>query len=112
MNKNIILIVGASSDIGLDLIKNIDEDALILAHYNSSTKDLLELVDKIDNELVMIKANLSIEDEILSLIDGIENNYGIPNKIIHLAAPKFERSPQWKLSDGALPADRRNHYRS
>ena len=90
MNKNIILIVGASSDIGLDLIKNIDEDALILAHYNSSNKALLELVDKINNELVTIKANLSIEDEILSMIDGIENNYGTPNKIIHLAAPKFE----------------------
>ena len=41
MSKDIILIIGASSDIGIDLIKNIDEDALILAHYNSSNKGLV-----------------------------------------------------------------------
>jgi len=90
MSKDIILIIGASSDIGIDLIKNIDKDSLILAHYNSSNKGLSELSDKIDNELVMIHADLSVEVETISMIDGIENKYGIPNKIIHLAAPKFE----------------------
>lgn len=90
MSKNTILIIGASSDIGLDLIKNISDDALILAHYNSSNKDLLELSNKIDNELIIIQADLSNEDEIVSMLDNIENQYGIPNKIIHLAAPKFE----------------------
>ena len=90
MSNNIILIIGASSDIGINLIKNIDEEALILAHYNNSNQKLLELLDKIENKIVMLKANLSKEDEIISMIDDIENKYGIPNKIIHLAAPKFE----------------------
>ena len=101
MNKNIILIIGASSDIGIDLIKNIDEEALILAHYNSSDKKLSELSNKIDNELVMIKADLSKEDETISMIESIENKYGVPNKIIHLAAPKFEniRFKDIKLDD-------------
>ena len=89
MSKNIILIIGASSDIGIDLINNIDEAALILAHYNSSNKRLLKLSDKIDNELVMIQADLSIEDETRLMIEDIEKTYGVPNKIIHLAAPKF-----------------------
>jgi len=90
MNKNIILILGASSDIGLDLIRNIDEDCLILAHYNSSNKNLLEVSDKINNEVVLLKADLSLENDILSMIDHIEEKYGIPNKIIHLAASRFE----------------------
>ena len=90
MNKDVILIIGASSDIGIDLIKNIDEEALILAHYNSYSKGLLELSNKIKNELVMIKADLSIEDETKSMLEEIENKHGTPNKIIHLAAPKFE----------------------
>lgn len=90
MSKDIIFIIGASSDIGLDLIENINENSLILAHYNSSNKNLLELSNRIDNELVMIQANLSDEDELISMLDNIENKYGIPNKIIHLAAPKFE----------------------
>jgi len=36
MSKDIILIIGASSDIGLNLIKNVSDEALIIAHYNSS----------------------------------------------------------------------------
>tara|TARA_B110000008_G_scaffold91493_1_gene93676 strand:- start:279 stop:1010 length:732 start_codon:yes stop_codon:yes gene_type:complete len=101
MSKDIVLIIGASSDIGIDLIQNFDEDALLIAHYNSSNKSLIELSNKIDNELVMIKADLSREDEILSMIEDIENNHGIPNKIIHLAAPKFKniRFKDIKLDD-------------
>ena len=90
MSKDIILIIGASSDIGLNLIKNIDEDALILAHYNSSNRKLLELSKNINNELVTLKADLSKEDEINKLLDVIESDYGIPNKIIHLASNKVE----------------------
>ena len=88
--NNIILIIGASSDIGLDLIKSIDEECLILAHYNSSDEKLLELSKSINNKIIMLKADLSSEDDILSMLNSIEENYGIPNKIIHLAAPKFE----------------------
>lgn len=88
--NNIILIIGASSDIGLDLIKNIDEECLILAHYNNSDKSLLDLVHKMKNKLVMLKADLSSEEEITQFLDNIEMNYGLPNKIIHLAAPKLE----------------------
>ena len=42
--NNIILIIGASSDIGLNLIKNIDEECLILAHFNHSDKELLKII--------------------------------------------------------------------
>ena len=74
---------------------------MILAHYNSSDKKLSELSNKIDNELVMIKADLSMKDETISMIESIENKYGVPNKIIHLAAPKFEniRFKDIKLDD-------------
>ena len=90
MSKDIILIIGASSDIGLNLIKNIGDEALIIAHYNSSNEKLLELSKNINNELVTLKADLSKEDEINKLLDVIESDYGIPNKIIHLAANKVE----------------------
>ena len=90
MSKDIILIIGASSDIGLNLIKNISDEALIIAHYNSSNEKLLELSKKINNKLVALKADLSKEDEINKLLDVIEFDYGVPNKIIHLAANKVE----------------------
>lgn len=90
MSKNIILIIGASSDIGLNLIENISEEALIIAHYNSSDEKLLELSKNINNELVTLKADLSKEQEVSDFIETVELNHGVPNKIIHLAAPKFE----------------------
>ena len=61
-NCNALVVPG----IIVDLIKNIDSNALLLAHYNSSNKELQELSNKIDNELVMVKADLSLEDEIIS----------------------------------------------
>ena len=90
MSKDIILIIGASSDIGLNLIKNISDEALIIAHYNSSNGKLLELSENINNELVTLKADLSKEEETNKLISSIEKNYGTPNKIIHLAATRVE----------------------
>ena len=90
MSKDIILIIGASSDIGLEFIESVSDDALIIAHYNSSNQKLLELSKNVTNELVTLKADLSKEEEINGLLDVIESAYGIPSKIIHLAAPKFE----------------------
>ena len=88
MNNN-ILIVGASSDIGIGLIKSIKEESLIIAHYNSCDKKLLELENKIPNKLVTARADLSSENDTQKLLDTVESLYGIPNKIVHLAAPKF-----------------------
>ena len=88
--NNIIFIIGASSDIGLDLIKSIKEEALILAHYNSNKDELLQLSTKLTNKVIPIQADLSSESDITKLLNTIENEYGIPNKIVHLAAPKFE----------------------
>jgi 3-oxoacyl-[acyl-carrier protein] reductase len=90
LSKNIILIIGASSDIGLNLIENIRDDALIIAHYNSSDEKLLELSKKINNEMVILKADLSKEQVVSDFIETVELSHGVPNKIVHLAAPKFE----------------------
>ena len=90
MNNNIVLIIGASSDIGLNLISNIRGDALIIAHYNRSNEKLLELSKIINNELVTLKADLSKEHQVMGLLEKIEINYGIPNKIVHLAANTVE----------------------
>ena len=46
--------------------------------------------ENINNELVTLKADLSKEDEINKLLDTVESDYGIPNKIVHLAAVRVE----------------------
>jgi len=90
MSKNIILIIGASSDVGIDLIRSITEDALIIAHYNNSSHQILELSNTTAKEIVTVRADLSDENEIYNFLDIIESQYGVPNKIVHLAASKVE----------------------
>jgi 3-oxoacyl-[acyl-carrier protein] reductase len=82
---NSILIIGASSDIGIELIKNIDKDCLIIAHYNSSYGELKRLKSQ-NNNIIPIKANLMIESELNNLIEKVVKKIGVPEKIVHLAA--------------------------
>ena len=49
--NNIIFITGASSDIGVALIKSLTEKCVIIAHYNSNKKRLLELQKKNENKI-------------------------------------------------------------
>lgn len=99
MSKDIILIIGASSDIGIDLIENLDEDMLILAHYNTSSENLIKISSQIKNTLIPLQADLSDENEIKLFLDKIETLYGIPNKIVHLAANRVKnirfKDVQW-----------------
>lgn len=97
--NNILFIVGASSEIGLELIKNIDEECLIIAHYNSSDQQLLALSKDIPNKMVLHKADLAREIDIIEMLDTIENDYGVPSKIVLLAATRVEhrrfKDVQW-----------------
>lgn len=88
MTKELILILGASSDVGIDLIKKMTDDCVILAHYNQSKTELERLQATLSQELVLIQADLSQEAELLSMLQHIEDHYGTPNKIVHLAATR------------------------
>ena len=98
--NNIIFITGASSDIGVALIESIIEKCIIVAHYNNNNKRLLELQRTTKNKIFTVKADFSSEKSIFKMLDKIENEIGIPNKIIHLAASKFEnirfKDVNWK----------------
>ena len=100
MNNEVILITGASSDIGCELIRqltlNIDltKDSLtLLAHVNSGAEKLETL--KLDNEclarhLEIYQADLNSESELLRMVESISKKHGYPTQIVHLAAAKLE----------------------
>lgn len=49
MNRKQVLILGGSSDIGIEIIKiYLQNNFLILAHYNKGTKKFFDLVKKIE----------------------------------------------------------------
>ncbi len=84
MNKdNTILILGASSSIGQQLIKTKElEGSKIIAHYNSRE------IEK-TKRIFPIKADLQKENDVIRLIEQIKNNDLLPNKIIHIASDKL-----------------------
>lgn len=84
------LVIGASSDVGLHLIKNMDEGNRILAHYNKSDSALKLLAETCSADISLLQADLSCEAEILAMLDRIEVDYGTPDKIVFLAAGTIE----------------------
>ena len=86
--NNIILITGASSDTGIELIKSLNEKHIIIAHYNNNKKRLLEVQKKSKNKIILVNADFSSQNSVIEMIDKIEYEIGVPNKIVHLASPK------------------------
>lgn len=87
--SKLIVITGATSDIGMDLMRNIKEECTILAHYSSNREKLARLQKEVTARIVPVAADFSKEEDVNAFIAAIES-HGVPYCIIHLAAPKFE----------------------
>ena len=91
MSKNHILIVGASSSIGCEIIRQIsDDNTIILAHYRSGKSRLDALQAEVAARIIPIQADLSLEVGIDFLVESVASNCDFPSKIIFIAAPGFE----------------------
>ncbi len=89
-DKKILLVTGASSELGIEIIKQLyDEYYLILAHYNESFQQLVELEKNNKNKLLLFQADFSCQDSVKKLANDIINSGICPDHIIHLSAPKF-----------------------
>lgn len=89
----VFLILGASSDIGCELINQLNQEyrnALFLAHYRSSDMNINKIQIFNGNEIVSIKANLADDSDVKMLIKKVGEEYGTPTHIVHLPAVKFE----------------------
>lgn len=88
---NILLVTGASSEIGTQLIKKIYKQYdLIYAHYYHMNDDLQALIDNVKSEvkIIPLQADFSSEESVISLIEKINKEGKTPNSIVHLPAPK------------------------
>ena len=88
-NNKILLVTGASSDLGSKLIrdtyKNYDK---IWAHYNSSADIVNGLKEELGNIICPIQADFSSSDSTLRMIEEIKKSGEFPNHIVHFSAPK------------------------
>ena len=94
---NNILITGASSDIGCELMRHLDNKNLtIYAHFNKSIKIIDALQKELYSTIVPLQADLSTSNQVQNLIKEIEA-CDIEN-IVHIASPDFENIRFRKLN--------------
>jgi 3-oxoacyl-[acyl-carrier protein] reductase len=111
-----ILILGASSDVGLALIKSIHEDYnVIVAHYSSNEDQLQKLRDEIGDKLRIMRADFNSEQDTEQFVAQIENDQLTPTHIVHLPAAKvrhinFHKS-NWEHVNSDLNISLRSIYK-
>src|ERR1035441_7938302 len=87
-DKTYLLLVGASSAIGCEVIRHVsDENVVVLAHYRSGLDRLMSVQEKIPSQMIPIPADLSSEEGVEMLVKSVEEHCDAPQKIVFLAAP-------------------------
>ena len=88
-NEKILLVTGASSDVGSTLIKNVGKNyKKILAHYNSSYEIIENLQNELGSVIVPIQADFSSRESTQDFINKIKNAGDYPDHVVHLSAQK------------------------
>jgi len=91
MDNKTILIIGASSELGLEFIRaNHEKYDKIISHYFSNDADLLSIKNDIGEKIVPIQGDLSNISSIQEFIDNIAKISDDIQNILHLPAPKYK----------------------
>ena len=65
----------------------------------------MRAISKSKRNLKLLQANLGEESSVRELIKTIDSSYGVPTKIVHLAAPKFQLIKSRELSWETIQAE-------
>ena len=88
-DDRILLVTGASSDVGAELIKRVhDNYGTIWAHYNRSADAVEELKQIYGDKISPIQADFSSLEGTKALIDRISSTGKYPDHVVHLSAQK------------------------
>lgn len=116
MNPDLVLVTGASSDIGLALIRILASTGAqhrILAHYYSSEDRVRKLRDEMaPDSLIPLQADLSSEGSVKELAERIQGEFGTPNRMVHLPALKLQYERFTKIKWDRLEEDLNIQVRS
>lgn len=88
--KKILLILGASSDLGCELIRCIAKNYdLVLGHYRHMNSRLEELQQEYRTRLQLLQADFMDRGSVDNMIAAIKEKEWIPVHIVHFSAQKF-----------------------
>lgn len=113
MENKVYLITGASSDIGIAFLKNLEETlkkegqrAVVFAHYGKSADRLLGLQNETEAlQLFPVQADLSEPEDVERLIKEVKEKGECPDYILHLPAAKLHYAKLKQLSVEEMQTD-------
>lgn len=98
-DKLVLMVTGASSDIGMKLIEQVEERyTLILAHYTHMNEKLEALKARLGDKLELIQADFTDESSITGLVEELQQKDRIVDHFVHLAADRVRLIPYRKLT--------------
>lgn len=104
VNK-ILLVTGASSDIGIEIIKNTCQNySKIIAHYNTRPGELEQIKEELGGKVCLLKSDFSDEGSIKDFITKV-SDIGCPHHIVHLSASKYRLNNFTKLDNKDFKKD-------
>ena len=90
MNKIYVLVIGASSAIGCEIIRQISGGhTVIFAHYRQGKDRIEELHSEVTSTIIPIQADLSHQNDIDVLIETVASTCNVLQQIIFIAAPSL-----------------------
>jgi 3-oxoacyl-[acyl-carrier protein] reductase len=105
---SVILVTGASSDIGLTLIRRLlalPERPTILAHSFRGAAKIEVLEAEFGDRIVPLQADFSSTESVLAMADKIASTHGTPMSIVHLPALRLVYERFTKLKWDQLEQD-------
>lgn len=113
MNNKILLVTGASSDIGKELINRVKNNFdYIIAHHNGDFDNLLELKEELKDRLILIEGNFKDLTATYKFVEEIKNIDKIPTHIVHLPSGSFQTIKFSKLTWDKFESDFNIAFRS
>ncbi len=106
MSEKILLVTGASSDIGTELINQVAKDYdCIIAHHIGDNEKLISLKKNLKDKLLLLEGNFLNEEDTYKFVEKIKGFGKTPTHIVHLPAGKYENMKFTKLTWNKFKTD-------
>ena len=106
MSEKVLLVTGASSDVGVELITQIsNEYDYIIAHHIGDNSKLLDLKKNLADKLILLEGNFLDEDDTYKFVEKIKESGKIPTHIVHLPAGRCENMKFSKVTWDKFQSD-------
>ena len=104
--EKVVLVTGASSGIGREIVRKLANNYEVIIHYNYSYEEALELKKELDNlynkDILMVKCDLSSEEEIDNMLNTIYKKYNNIDILINNAGIAIDTLFEDKTKDNFM----------